>query len=139
MLPTLLNKQGLWFDEFDTFFRSLSQPVQHTGGYSPQVDIREDENAIYLEADLPGLSKKEIKVTIDDNILSISGTREDVKESEDQIYRYERKRGAFERRFSLDDRVDTSKVDAQFKNGVLSLTLPKKEESKPKVLDIKVS
>ena len=139
MLPTLFNKQGLWTDEFDKFFNVLSLPIENSAGYSPQVDIREDENNIYLEADLPGLSKKEIDVKIEDNILTLSGTREeDRKESEATYYRYERRVGSFERKFNLDDKVEATAVDAQFKNGVLTLTLPKKEEAKPKIQTITI-
>jgi len=104
-------------------------------------DIAETDDAVKITADLPGLTEKEIDVTVADGILTIKGERKSEKETEEKekhYHRIERSYGAFERAMSLPMDVDESKIAADFKNGVLELTLPKKPEAKKKAKKIQV-
>ena len=104
-------------------------------------DVAETDDAVKITADLPGLTEKEIDVTLADGVLTIKGERKAEKETEDKEKHYhsvERSYGAFERAMSLPTNVDESKISADFKNGVLELTLPKKPEAKKKTKKIQV-
>jgi HSP20 family protein len=109
------------------------------GTWVPAINILEREDAIVIQADLPGLKAEDVEVTVEEGILSIRGERklEEVNEGE-TYHRVERLYGSFERTFTLPNSVDTSKIDARFKNGEMLLTLPKREESKPRSVKIKV-
>jgi HSP20 family protein len=108
--------------------------------WTPSVDITEDDNEWVVKADLPELKKEEVKVTVESGVLTISGERKLEKEEKNKKYhRIERAYGSFVRSFSLPDGTDSSKVNAEFKEGVLKIHLPKSEQAKPKSLQIKVS
>jgi HSP20 family protein len=109
------------------------------GTWVPAINNLEREDAIVIQADLPGLKAEDVEVTVEEGILSIRGERklEEVNEGE-TYHRVERLYGSFERTFTLPNSVDTSKIDARFKNGEMLLTLPKREESKPRSVKIKV-
>jgi HSP20 family protein len=106
----------------------------------PPVDIMETEHDIILKAEIPGVKEEDLKITLDNNVLTITGERkfkeEDKKEN---FHRIERRYGKFTRSFTLPTRVDPQNVNATFDNGILALTLPKKEEFKPKEITIGVS
>ncbi len=105
--------------------------------WAPRVDIRENEHAFIVEADLPGVDKKDIKVQVENNILTIRGERKQVtEEKEGNNYRSERLFGMFQRTFTLSERIKTDAIKADYNNGVLTLTLPKMEELKPKQIEI---
>ncbi len=106
----------------------------------PRVDIVENENAYHLRADLPGMEKDQIHVEVEDGALTITGEKKEEKSERkrDRFYHYERRYGSFRRSFQLPDNVDSGKIEATYKNGVLELTLKKSEESKPKAIEVKV-
>ena len=106
----------------------------------PPVDIYEnDRHELVLKAELPDMKRDDIKLVVDDNILTISGEKTCDSEMKDEnCHRVERTYGQFSRSFSLPNTVDTAKVNAEYKNGVLSVTLPKREEAKPKQITVKV-
>jgi HSP20 family protein len=107
--------------------------------WTPAVDIAEDDNGYVVKAELPGVKKDQVKITMQDNVLSIRGEKEEEKESRSSSYhRVERSYGAFERRFSLPSNVRQDGIDATFKDGILTVTLPKAEEAKPKQIDVTV-
>ncbi len=107
--------------------------------WSPAVDIYETDDAIILEAELPGMNEKDIEVKIEDNVLTIRGERKFEEErKEENYYRMERFYGTFQRSFTLPSNVDTEKVKAEYKKGILKVTLPKKEQAKPKQIKIEV-
>jgi HSP20 family protein len=108
--------------------------------WSPAVDIRETENALIVKADLPEVDEKAIDIRIENGTLSLKGERkfETDPTGKGGYHRIERSYGAFARSFSLPDSVDPEKVQAEFKNGVLTVTLPKKEASKPRSIKIAV-
>lgn len=108
--------------------------------WTPSVDITEDEKEWVVKADLPDLKKEEVKVTVENGVLTFSGERKLEKEEKNKkFHRIERAYGAFVRSFTLPDGTDPAKVSAEFNAGVLTVHLPKSPEAKPKAVEIKVS
>lgn len=144
MLPTILRKKRngdltSWFDDFDNVFGNFLSETDGTSVNFPRVDVHEDEDNYYIDADLPGMQKKDISINIENNVLTLTGSREDKREEKKKgYYRLERQTGRFERSFHLGENTDFSKADAEFEQGVLKVVIPKKEELKPKQLDIKI-
>ena len=107
--------------------------------WSPLVDITEDEKEYLIKAEVPEVKKEDVKLTIQDNVLSISGERKYEKEEKGKKYhRVERAYGSFMRSFTLPEDADGSKVSAEYKDGVLKVHLPKSEKAKPKAIEVKV-
>ncbi len=131
--------------EFDRLFREAFTPGFGEGDLStrtwaPPVDIFENENNIVLKAELPGVDPKDVEVRVEDNTLYLKGDRKFEKETKEENYhRIERAYGSFARSFSLPNSIDAEKVTADYKDGLLTLTLPKREEAKPKAIKINVS
>lgn len=108
--------------------------------WSPLVDIIEDEKEYLISAELPGVKKDEVKVTVENGNLNVSGERRFAKEDKGTRYhRVERFYGNFLRSFALPDDADTNKVKADFKDGVLTVRIAKSEEARPKQIEVKVS
>lgn len=108
--------------------------------WMPPVDIHESEDAYTLVADLPGLKKEDLTVSIVEDRVTIKGSRKREEKHEEKGYRrYERAEGSFERSFRINGGVDAAKVEATFENGVLTVRLPKPEETKPRQVEVKVS
>ena len=108
--------------------------------WSPLVDITEDEKEYLVKAELPEMKKEEIKINVQDDVLSISGERKYEKEEKGKKYhRVERAYGSFMRSFTLPEDSDGSKVNAEYKDGVLKVHLPKSEKAKSKAIEVKVS
>jgi HSP20 family protein len=106
--------------------------------WAPKVDISEDDKEYLVKAELPGLKREEVKVTVEDGVLSISGERKVEKEEKTKKYhRVERSYGSFQRSFTLPEGCDSTKVVAEFKDGMLSLHLPKSPKTQPKTIEIK--
>ncbi len=122
----------------DAVTRLMSEP--RTGRpWSPAVDILETENELVLKADVPDVKLEDIDVRVENQTLSIKGERRFDKElAENGYHRIERSYGTFVRSFAVPNSVDTEKVSADYKNGVLTVTLPKKEAAKPKQVKIEV-
>jgi HSP20 family protein len=118
----------------------LGEGEVSTRTWAPPVDIYEDGDNLVLKAELPGLSPEDVQIRVEDNTLYLKGERKFEKEVKEQNYhRIERSYGTFTRTFSLPNSIDADKVAASFKDGVLTLTMPKKEEAKPKTIKINVS
>lgn len=108
--------------------------------WSPLVDITEDEKEYVIKAELPEVKKEDIKLTVEDNVMTISGERKYEKEEKGKKYhRVERAFGSFLRSFTLPDAADGSKVNAEYKDGVLNVRLPKSEKARPKSIEVKVA
>ena len=108
-----------------------------TGMWTPAVDIYENHDSVVVKAELPGVEKDQISVEVKDGILSLRGERKFEKEVKEESYhRIERSYGNFQRSFSLPVSVDQEKVTAKFKDGVLEVKLPKKEQAKPKQIKV---
>ena len=108
--------------------------------FTPRVNIRENDEQVTLTFEVPGMDKGDIKIVVENDILTVSGERKFTDEQADSDYvRAEIRSGSFSRGFTLPDTVDAEKVTADYKNGLLEVTLPKKEEKKPKQIEVKVS
>jgi HSP20 family protein len=108
--------------------------------WTPLVDITEDDKEYLIKAELPEVKKDDVKVTVENGLLTISGERKIEKEEKGKRYhRVERAYGSFVRSFSLPDDADGNKVNAEFKDGVLRVHLAKSEHAKPKQIEVKVS
>jgi HSP20 family protein len=108
--------------------------------WTPLADITEDDKEYLIKAELPDVRKEDVKVTVENGMLTISGERKFEKEEKNKKYhRVERAYGSFVRSFTLPEDADASKVKAEFRDGVLTVHLPKSERAKPKQIDVKVS
>lgn len=123
----------------DAVNRLFSEPVTNRP-WAPPVDILETENELVLKADLPDVNLKDVNIEMEHGTLTLRGERKFEKEDSSKGYhRIERSYGQFVRCFGIPDTVDTEKVKADYKNGVLTVTLPKKEVAKPKTIKVEVS
>ena len=108
--------------------------------WSPLVDISEDEKEYVIKAEIPEMKKEEIKLNVHDDVLTITGERKYEKEEKNKKYhRVERAYGSFVRSFTLPEDAEGSKINAEYKDGVLKVHLPKSEKAKPKAIEVKVS
>src|ERR1700748_309119 len=108
--------------------------------WSPEVDISEDDHGYQLKADLPEMKKDDVRVTVEDGILSVSGERKSQKEDQKKkFHRIERSFGTFRRSFTLPEDADSTKVTAEFRDGVLKVHLPTTTKVKSKALEVKVA
>lgn len=136
--------------EFNRMFRNLTNRFGFGNGddidreyenavWSPLSDIYEDQDNYVLTMDLPGIRKEDVKISYADGQLNISGDRKQEKESKNGTYhRMERNYGKYFRTFTLPKKIKVDKIDAEFKDGQLTITVPKADEAKPKQIDIKV-
>jgi len=128
--------------------RIFHRPTLRTGNgkealtiadWAPSVDISETDSEYLIKAELPEVKKEDVKVTLQDGVLTIQGDRKQEKEEQGKkFHRVERSYGSFVRSFTLPDYVDDAKVKAEFKEGILNLHLPKSEKAKPKAIDVRV-
>lgn len=124
---------------FDTPLVELSRTSQLLSGWTPALDIYEEKDHFIVKAELPGMKKEDIDVSLHDGSLSISGERQsETKHDDAEVYRAERFFGKFQRTVTLPAPVAADKVKAQYKDGILMVTLPKTEEAKPKQIDVSV-
>ena len=122
-------------------FRTFEWPVPEaaTAGWMPLVDIFEEPDVIRLAAEVPGVKPEDVKISVEGNLLTIRGTKEQlVEEKADKVHRYERTYGAFERSFTLSASIDPNKIKATYNLGVLTITLPKAETAKPHLIKVEV-
>lgn len=123
---------------FDASYAAPGEDVA-LRAWTPAVDVYEDENSFLIKLELPEVNKDDVKVSLNENTLSISGERRvENEQKRDNYHRVERSYGQFYRSFTLPPNVNTAAINAQFKDGMLRLTLPKKEEAKPKQIEVKV-
>lgn len=106
----------------------------------PPVDIVEEKDAIRMVAELPGVKPENVKISLENNLLTIQGNKEQVaEERSERVHRYERTYGTFERSFTLPASVDADKIQASYEHGVLTVTLPKVEKAKPRQIAVQVA
>jgi HSP20 family protein len=151
-----MNAMTRWdpFKELDELQSRLStlfgrSPVRKNGEkdemmtvaeWAPLVDIVEDDHEYLIKAELPEVKKEEVKVTVQDGVLSLAGDRKFLKEEKNKKYhRLERAYGSFVRTFSLPEDADETKVTADFKEGILQVHLPKSEKARPKNIEVQIA
>ncbi len=128
-------------DEVNRLFES-SWPARETGvsGWSPALDVFDDKDNVVVKVELPGLNKDAINISLDKGVLTVSGERKQERETkEGGTFRSERHFGKFQRSVTLPTTVDGNKVNAAYKDGILTIDLPKAEEAKPKQIAVNVS
>jgi HSP20 family protein len=142
-LRDLLSLQDRMNRLFDESYRGRKAPEDDWslgGSWAPAVDIYEHQGNIVLTAELPGVDPKDVDIRVENNLLTLRGERKWSDEIERENYhRVERSYGSFTRSFTLPNVVDTEKIKADYKDGMLKLVLPKKEEAKPKQITINVA
>ncbi len=141
-LPTISSMQNEMNRMLDRFFRGgeLSDFGVESGTWIPPIDLSETNDKFTIKAEIPGIDPKEIDISVNNNTLLIKGEKKEEKEEKGKnFYRMERRYGSFSRSIDLPASVDTNKVSAEYKNGVLEINLQKKEEVKPKQINVKVS
>ena len=127
-------------DVFDRYNKALSWPrfakqeIMTHGDWVPRVDITESDKEFIIKADIPEVKKEEVKISVDNGVLSI----QEKEEKNKKFHRVERFYGSFTRSFTIPENVDETKVEASFKDGTLTIQLPKTEKSKPKAIDVKI-
>lgn len=125
-------------DEFDRLFENFGGGLGlREEQFTPAVDVRETDDAYVVEADIPGMRKEDVSIEVADNTLSITGERKSEREEKRKDYhRVEREFGSFRRAVSIPGGFGHKGVEAQFKDGVLTVTLPKPEEAKPRRIEV---
>jgi HSP20 family protein len=125
----------------DAYGPGTEEGLMNSGTWIPPVDIYQNgDHELVLKAELPDMKREDIAITVDANTLTIKGEKKIAEEAKDeQFHRIERRYGSFSRSFVLPPTVDTTKVSAEYKNGVLSLKLPLREEAKPRQIAVNVA
>lgn len=128
-------------DEVERMFRHVfgdeSRQPSTAGAWSPALDVEEENNRFVLHVELPGMKPEDVEITLEENVLTISGERRFYEERDAEGFRrVERRFGRFHRAVRLPDRVDPDKVDARYEHGLLVVTVPKAEEAMPRRIEI---
>jgi HSP20 family protein len=144
------NGRGLTFPSLDLFpqFRALENAMSRmfddsdqawlAGAMAPTIDVSETDNEVDVKMDLPGMKAEEIDIQVHNNVLTIKGERKEEKEEKDRTFhRIERRSGSFARSIALPSLVDENKIDANYKDGVLRISMPKTKEAKAKKIAVK--
>jgi len=130
-----------FFDDFMADIESELPDVSEwwgRGRFVPAVDLLEDENNVTVKAELPGIGKDDIEITLHGGILTLKGEKSEEETAKEAGYhRMERRYGKFEKSVRLPEYVDEEKIDATYRDGVLTLTMPKKESAKPRTIEVK--
>lgn len=122
----------------DAFLRRASDSSLTT--WAPEVDIHETEDELVLEADLPGIEEKDLDIRVENNMLTVRGERKfEKKVNEENYLRVERAYGSFSRSFSLPHTINAEAIKAEYRNGVLTIHVPKREEAKPRQVKVNVT
>ncbi len=125
---------------FSNFWNGSNLGAQYDCDFMPRVNIRESKDDVLLTFEVPGMNREDIKVTVKENVLTVSGERKEVVEENEQHYvRNEILTGSFSRSFTLPESVDTEKITADYKQGMLAVKLAKKEAVKPKEIEVSVA
>ena len=138
--PAEFRRLNQVLDAFNGWPFSQEGPDLVTSVWVPATDIFEDNDGLKIAVELPGLKPEDVKVTVENQTLTIRGEKKQIAEEKTtRVHRYERTYGTFERSFTLPSFVDSDKVAAKFDNGVLTVALPKAEKAKPREISVKVS
>lgn len=125
---------------FEPFFRfPFVQEEMQASAWNPPVDVLEENDKILVKIEVPGVNEKDLRVTFEDGMLTISGERQFERKDDRNYHRIERAYGSFTRSFTLPRSVDGTAINAEYRNGVLEIEIPKREESRPKQIQINVN
>lgn len=128
-----------FFNDLDPFFDSPRSVLKTGLNFNPRMDIKDTEKDLSLIVDIPGMDKKDISIAVEDGVLAVKGERKGEKrEEKDGYVHHERNFGSFERRLRLPENAEQDKIKADYKDGVLTVSVPKKELPKPKTKKIEV-
>jgi len=126
-------------DMFDPAARRFFSDGLFDREFSPAMDVVENEDGFLVSVDLPGVNREDLDISVADNVLTIKGEKKDSREhKEGKFFRKESWEGSFQRTLALPQGVDTGKIDAKMRDGVLALSLPKREEAKPRQIAVSV-
>jgi HSP20 family protein len=137
----LFNPRGL-ARMLDEVFQGWPQQENGTltSSWHPVCDVFEDREAIKIVAELPGVKSEDVKLTLENNLLTVRGEKKQAAEERtERVHRYERSYGSFERAFALPSTVDPERIQATYQNGILTVTLPKVERARPREIAISAS
>jgi HSP20 family protein len=127
---------------FNDAFSGLTYPSEDSplvGNWVPPMDVMENKDQVRIVAELPGVKAEDVKIVMENNVLTIRGEKQHVAEQNgEKVHRYERAYGVFERSFSVPTTVDADTISAQYENGVLTVSLPKIERAKPRQISVAV-
>ncbi|MEA2489665.1 MAG: hypothetical protein QOH21_1457 [Acidobacteriota bacterium] len=124
---------------FEPFFRFPYFEEMKATGWNPPVDITEENETLFVRVEVPGVNEKDLRVAFEDGVLTVSGERQFEQKDERNYHRIERAYGSFTRTFSLPRSVDGNKILASYRDGILEISIPKKEEARPKQIQINVN
>src|SRR5437660_8221704 len=132
-------RRGPWSNRIFAVLGSLNGDSTEAT-WVPPVDIFEDAEGLRIIAEVPGVKPEDVKISLEDNVLTIKGAKQQVAEERtERVHRYERTYGTFERSFTLPATVDASNIKASYEHGVLTVTLPKAEKAKPRQIEVDVA
>ena len=125
---------------FEPFFRFpfVQEEVQPTT-WNPPVDVHEENNQIFVKVEVPGIDEKDLRVSFEDGVLTVTGERQFERKDDRNYHRIERAYGSFSRSFTLPRSADATQIKAEYRSGVLEIVIPKKEESQPRQIRINVN
>jgi HSP20 family protein len=139
VLSSLQDRMNRLFQESFSGPTGAREEALVSGSFVPPVDVYEDDQNVVLKMEVPGINQNDIDVQLENNVLTVRGERKfEKEEKEENFQRIERRYGSFSRSFSLPNSVDPEKVNASYDNGVLSITLAKRAEAKPKQIKVNV-
>ena len=128
--------QSRFFEPFFGRFNFLEDELS-SGTWAPAVDVAEENDKILVRVEVPGMEQKDLRINYEDGLLTVSGERAFERKDERNYHRIERAYGTFTRSFSLPPSIDGGAIAANYRNGILEIEIPKKEESKPRQIEIK--
>lgn len=132
-----LRRLNSFLDEAFAGWPFAPEGTSVTAQWIPAVDVFEDKDAVRIVAELPGVRPEDVKITVENNVLSIRGEKKQVAEEQsERVHRYERSYGSFERTFSLPTTMDADRIQAEFENGVLTVVIPRAEKARPRTIEI---
>lgn len=138
--PQALDRFASFRDDFNRLFDLAVRPSRPVNDWSPALDVYDDHDGYHVSVELPGFKKEDVSISLHDGVLTLSGERKDEREQKDgETFRSERYFGKFQRSVSLPSAVDATKVKATYKDGILTVDLPKAEEAKRKQIEISVN
>ena len=138
--PGLRRLNSILDDAFTTWPFQREENRALTAAWTPAVDVFEDKDSVKIIAELPGVKPEDVKLLIENNVLTLRGEKKQVAEEKtERVHRYERAYGMFERSFALPNTVEAERAEARYDNGLLTVQLPKVERARPREIPVKVS